>query len=105
MEGDWEVEVIKILFSPQVSKRVLIYEFIGNRVKVNLDGETDIFDFEAMPDGFVENPLVDIDTSLEINPFIEVSKVDGVLSLKLLNFIKDDAIYEERFPEWFEVKI
>ena len=44
-----------------------------------------------------------IETVLEYNPILKATKVDGILSVELLNFISEDATEEEKFPEWIEV--
>ena len=95
---------MKILYSPQVNENNTIkYTFNNDKITVILNGRTDTFDFTGMPN--VElNPQDDIETELDINPFVRVWRENGVLHLELLNFIQPNASYEERFPEWFEVK-
>ena len=95
---------MKILFSPQVNEEKIIYDFEGEKITATFRGVTDVFDFSDMPNGIVENPQEDIETSLEINPFSFVERLNGELKIELLNYIGSNATYEERFPEWFEVK-
>ena len=95
---------MKILYSPQINENSVIeYSFIYDKVIVTLNGKTDTFDFAGMPN--VElNTQEDIETELDINPFVRVWREKGVLHLELLNFIQPNAPHEERFPEWIEVK-
>ena len=44
-----------------------------------------------------------IETVLECNPILKAQRVDGTLSVELLNFISEDASEAEKFPEWIEV--
>lgn len=95
---------MKIKFSPQINERTLVYSFEEDVVKASLDGIEDIFDFSDMPDGKVGNPHEDIKSILDTQIILSVERVKGELRVELLNFIGFDATYEERFPEWFEVK-
>lgn len=129
MDSNWEVEKLRVFLSPQHSplEYRFDYEFEGEKVAATLrqreaimrknefDFEEEIgevwnmigqdsFDFTDMPDGLVENPMEDIQTELLFNPILEVERVEGVLWLRLLKFIGSDASYEERYPEWIEVK-
>lgn len=94
---------MKILYSPQENGEKIIYDFEGEKITATFRGVTDLFDFTTMPNGIVENPQEDIETSFEINPFLFVERLEGELKIKLLNFIGSDATEEERFPEWMEV--
>lgn len=92
---------MKVLFSPQVSERVLTYEFNDDMIKATMDGVTETFDFSGMPNGvadFIESEAFDF------NPVINARKENDILYLELINFIGKEATEEERFPEWFEVK-
>ena len=93
---------MKVLYSPQVNENRLIeYSFTNDKVVVTLDGKTDIFDFTGMPN--VElNPYEDIETELDINPFVRVWREKGVLHLELLNFIQPNASHEDKFPDWID---
>lgn len=95
---------MKILFSPQVNDLVINYEFGKDVITATLNGVTDTFDFGEMPDGKIDNPFEDIETTLDVNVIISAERVGGELKVELLNFIGFDAAEEERFPEWFEVK-
>ena len=94
---------MKILYSPQVNDNSVIeYNFANDKVVVTLNGKTDTFDFAGMPN--VElNPYDDIETELDINPFVRVWREKGILHLELLNFIQPNAPHEERFPDWIDV--
>jgi hypothetical protein len=97
---------MQVLYVPQHNvSDSLSYTFDGDKITVTYNGEVDIFDFTDMPDGFANNwdrnPT--IVSTLPISPVIEATKANGVLSVKLLNFIGDNATYEEKFPEWVTV--
>ena len=92
-----------IKYSPCVSfdgKR-FTYVFDGEKIEVVFDGVSDTFDFTGLPDGEAEYSM--IETVLEYNPILKATKVDGILSVELLNFISEDATEAEKFPEWIEV--
>ena len=94
---------MRIYKSPQVrddGKR-LVFEFSGEMIIVSLGGLHDIFDFTLLPDG--ETDISTVETILPFNPIISAKRVDGVLSVEILNFISEDASIEEKFPEWEEV--
>ena len=89
--------------SPQVMFEDKRFDFVfsGESITATFDGETDTFDFSGLPDGEVDFSTVV--TTLSYNPIIIARRVDGVLSVELLNFISEDASDDERFPEWIEV--
>lgn len=90
-----------IYLSPQISDDKIMYSFKGEVITATIGGITDTFDFSFFPDGELDREA--ITTTLPINPICTANRVNGVLSIKLLNFISEDATYEERFPEWVEV--
>ena len=94
---------MRIYKSPQVGvdEKRFEFEFSGEMIVATLDGVSEIFDFEGFPDGEMDSFLVE--TALKYNPLISAKKVDGILSVELLNFISEDATEEEKFPEWIEV--
>ena len=94
---------MRILMSPQVMLEDQRFDFVfsGESISATFDGETDTFDFSGLPDGEVD--FSKIETTLPINPILIARRVDGVLSVELLNFISEDASELERFPEWIEV--
>ena len=94
---------MRILMSPQVMLEDQRFDFVfsGESISATFDGETDTFDFSGLPDGEVDFSM--IETTLSYNPIIIARRVDGVLSVELLNFISEDASDAERFPEWIEV--
>lgn len=101
---------MKIYLSPQVplnSDDRIKYEFEEDIIKVTLpDGTSDVFDFTKFPDGELqledENGNSLIDTELTFNVIISAKRVDGELSVELVNYIGDDASESERFPEWID---
>lgn len=99
---------MKIYLSPQVplnSDDRIKYEFKEDIIKVALpDGTSDVFDFTKFPDGELqhedENGNSLIDTELTFNVIISAKRVNGELSVELVNYIGADAPEHERFPEW-----
>lgn len=99
---------MKIYLSPTVPPNSIDrikYEFEEDIIKVTLpDGTSDVFDFTEFPDGELqledENGNSLIDTELTFNVIISAKRVNGELSVKLVNYIGVDAPEHERFPEW-----
>ena len=94
---------MRIYKSPQVGadEKRFEFEFSGETITVIFDGVSDTFDFTGFPDGEVGYSM--IETVLEYNPILKATKVDGILSVELLNLISEDATEAEKFPEWIEV--
>ena len=94
---------MRIFKSPQIRFDGIQFTFAfeGETVTATLNGVTDTFDFTGFPDGEMDSFL--IETVLKYNPIISAKKVDGILSVELLNFISEDATEEEKFPEWIKV--
>ena len=91
---------MKILYSPQLSNKKITYSFNSEVVTVDIDGVVEEFDFSTMPNGRAEKITPEV---LSVNPIVEAERIDGVLSLVLINYITEDASQEELFPEWQEV--
>lgn len=90
--------MMKVLFTPQRpldDRQRIHYEFDGNVVTIKLNGITEIIDLTKWSS--------DYETKLPINPIFSVEEKDGELYVELLNFIGEDATYEERFPDWIDV--
>ena len=94
---------MRIYKSPQIraDEKLFEFEFSGEVIVATFDGIEDTFDFTGFPDGEADYSM--IETVLEYNPILKATKVDGILSVELLNFISEDATEEEKFPEWIEV--
>ena len=94
---------MRIYKSPQVraDEKRFGFEFSGEMIVATFDGVSDTFDFTGLPDGEVDYSM--IETILEYNPILKATKVDGILSVELLNFIPEDSTEAEKFPEWIEV--
>ena len=94
---------MRIYKSPQVGtdEKLFEFEFSGEVIVATFDGIEDTFDFTGLPDGEADYSM--IETVLEYNPILKATKVDGILSVELLNFISEDATEAEKFPEWIEV--
>jgi hypothetical protein len=100
MDSDRTVEIMKILFSPQINQAVkLNYKFSGEVVTVTYGSMIDSFDFSDMPIGILDS----VETTLPVNPIIQAERKDDGLYVTLLNYIDDDATQEEKFPSWVEV--
>ena len=95
--------MMRILMSPQVMLEDKKFDFVfsGDTITATFDGETDTFDFSGLPDGEVD--FSKIETILPYNPILIARRLDGVLSVELLNFISEDASEFDKFPEWIEV--
>lgn len=99
---------MNILFIPQVREtEKIVYEFSECIVKTTYNGKTDTFDFSKLPDGVLL--LKDdktgeslIETELEYQPIKKAWKEDGILYVKLVNFIGLEASEEECFPDWID---
>jgi len=92
---------MKVYLSPQVNNgEKFNYNFNGEVVFVEYKGITDTFDFATFPEGA---QFEGVETTLEVNPIINVRRENGVLFVTLLNFINSDATEQEKFPEWVEV--
>ena len=94
---------MRIYKSPQVreDEKRFGFEFSGEMIVATFDGVSDTFDFTGLPDGEVNYSM--IETILAYSPIVSAKKVDGILSVELLNFIPEDATEAEKFPEWIEV--
>ena len=94
---------MRIYKSPQIraDEKLFEFEFSGEVIVATFGGVSDTFDFTGFSDGEAHYSM--IETILEYNPILKAIKVDGILSVELLNFISEDATEEEKFPEWIEV--
>ena len=92
--------------SPIVSNKRVAYEFQGETITVHYQDQQDLFNLSFIGEGYFE--LFNDDgsrkfpTSLPFNPIQSVERNDGVLWVKVLYFISQNATEEERFPDWFE---
>ena len=95
--------MMRILMHPQVmlEGKKFDFTFSGDTITATFDGETDTYDFSGLPDGEVDFSM--IETTLSYNPIIIARRVDGIMSVELLNFISEDASEFDKFPEWIEV--
>lgn len=95
-----------VTFSPQASMDWIDYSFDGDAITATYRGVTDVFDFTGLPDGVLA--LYDdltgeslVESDLGVNPILYAEKTNGVLYVKLLNFITETATLMERFPKTF----
>jgi hypothetical protein len=88
---------MKVLYSPQVNPNKKIeYKFIGETIIATFEKVSDTFDFSSMPEG----EIIDIETTLSVNPITFAKRENGILYVELLNFIAAQATEEEKFPKW-----
>ena len=92
---------MRVLFSPQVRADKIEYKFINDKVIVTHDNMSENYDFSGMPNGVADSIESEV---FGFNPVLSAKKENNILYLELINFIGIDATYEEKFPEWFEVK-
>lgn len=91
---------MKILKSPQRNDNELTYAFNGEVITATLNGESDTFDFSAMPEG----KATDFDSTLEPCPIKSAERdANGELWVELMTYIGPNATESERFPEWEDV--
>lgn len=101
---------MKILYSPQFNnEKKLEYYFSDNIIKAEESNYikeengkeslelSNTFYFDISNLGFGKFFQVEY-------PITEIKIVDEELNIQLLNFIKDDAPEEEKFPEWQDVE-
>ena len=103
MDSAWEMEIMRVMMSPQVrfDEKRIVYSFNGEIITASIGDAQDTFDFSALPDGEVNWSM--INTTLEFNPIIKAERLNGILSVELINFISGSASKKERFPQWTEV--
>ena len=91
-----------IQFSPQQHDvNTIAYEFSTDKIVATMGDITDEFNFSVVGDG----ELIDIITTLPLQPILEAKRVGGTLFMTLLNFYSDhNADDSIRFPKPFEVK-
>jgi len=87
---------MNILYSPIRADFEIIYTFGNDSITATIAGQSDTFDFSAIPNGL----LAEITTTLQYNPIISAERKEVVLSVVLLNPIGADATEEEKYPEW-----
>lgn len=87
---------MEYFLSPIRTDDMISYSFETDKITAVINGESDTFDFSAMPDGIMN----DITTTLPYSPIIWAERENGILSVVLLNPIKEDATEQEKFPEW-----
>lgn len=90
-----------ILYSPVRNDKEILYVFEGETITAELNGVTDLFDFSVLGEG---DTIINVETTLDINPIIHATREDGVLKVELVYYHGRDASEEERFPEWMEVE-
>ena len=90
---------MRILLSPCVNElETILYTFDGEIITATIGEVSDVFDFTGFPEG--ELDVTAIESVLPHRVVNKAVRENGVLSVTLLNFIKEDASEEEKFPEW-----
>lgn len=93
-----------VYFSPQLNDiNKVKYSFEGENIVVEMDDVVDEFDFTGFGDGNLD--VQSIQTTLPMNPIISCKRENGILKVKLLNFITEDSPESDMFPEWKEIAI
>ena len=91
---------MRVKLTPQYNPgKAIAYTFGVDSFVVEMDGVTDTFDFSKVS----EVDPRQIKTSLPINPVVHVERLSGVLQLTLINYINEEAMETERFPQFMEV--
>ena len=101
---------MKILYSPQFNnKKKLEYYFSDNIIKAEEGVYTEVEDGEEILE--LSNTFYFDISNIEVGkffktqyPITQIRIVGEELNIELLNFIKDDAPEEEKFPEWQDVE-
>ena len=91
---------MRVLLSPIRMVGSLIYSFENDKVTVTFNGQTDTFDFSSFPDGKATDITT---TNLKYCPITSAERVNGELSVIVLNIIGEDATEEELHPDWMVV--
>lgn len=100
---------MKVLYSPIFDNsglHDLSYEFIGDKIIVTYNGDVDEFDFTNMPEGCFltsyDRREKDIQSTLPIDPVLDVAKENGLLKVRLLKFYSDESELDS-IKDWIEV--
>lgn len=105
---------MKVKLSPQVNENKKInYSFDNETITAQCDGLINVYDLSGIADNFYTESEIDGEILIEpyveetifcFMPIIKAYRDDAyVLYVELLNFIEKDAIYEEKYPSWFEI--
>ena len=76
---------MQIKYNPQRIDGQLVYEFDGETITATLNGQTDTFDFSALPNGEAQVEL--IETILPENHIRSAKRVAGELYVELLRYV------------------
>lgn len=88
---------MQIYLSPvENDKEKIDYQFFGEKIRATIGNQFDIFDFSKFKDGHASN----IETILPYNVIHRAERINGELFVTLLNFIKENATNDEKFPSW-----
>lgn len=81
--------MIKIIESPVYEPMYSISHVVsGETLTAQINDVTDSIDFSQFPDG--KATILDVETTLPTNPFINIEKVDGVTMVEMIRFYGDD---------------
>lgn len=93
---------MKILLTPQREDDNITYSFDNEIITATYKEVTDTFNLSLLQEG-KQLDTSTIQTKLEVNPIISAERSNGIIAVKLLNFIGEDATDQEKFPVWQEV--
>lgn len=79
----------------------ITYSFDNEIITATYKEVTDTFNFSLLQEG--QQLDTSIQTKLEVNPIMSAERVNGTITIKLINFIREDATNQEKFPVWQEV--
>lgn len=96
--------MIKVLYTKTYDpSNTVNYEFLGEIVTVNLNGESDTFDFFGFQEGEIfqgiQTHLMDANGNMG-DVFHGVTRINGILHLKLLQYTNEVVSADS---EWQEV--
>lgn len=82
---------MQVKYSPIRSDDLVNHRFNNEIVQITVDDISYMYDFSNLTDGQMIVPTKHI---------INAKRVDGELSIEIVNYIGADATEEERFPGW-----
>lgn len=86
--------MMKVLLSPVCSDRVVEYKFGSDKIQAIENGVSYLYDFTNLEDGILNDPT---------NHIARANRVNGVLSVELINPIPSNAEDGRKFPSWIDI--
>ena len=85
---------MRVFLSPTFIDRVIEYKFGNDKIQATEGGVNYLYDFTNLVEGFLTEPTQHI---------VNAKRVDGELSVELVNPINENSTEEERFPSWVDI--